>query len=247
MSQTVTALLRLRELILSGELKPGQRLSELWVVDRLNVSRTPVRAALARLQEEGLLETLPYGGFAVKAFSEQEIHDAIELRGVLEGLAAQFAAERGPDRVRLGEMKACLAQVDEIIARPQLASDDFANYVEINERFHALLMEMADSPTLARQLARVAALPFASPSGFVMAHAAQPQARTILVTAQEQHRAVVNAIERGEGERAEAAMREHARLALRNLKTALDNHEALSSLPGGALIERRAAGEPVGG
>ena len=106
MSQTVTALLELRELILGGELSPGQRLSELAVVERLGVSRTPVRAALARLQEEGLVEAIPSGGYAVRAFSEQEVNEAIELRGVLEGLAARLAAEKGADVQALAALKA---------------------------------------------------------------------------------------------------------------------------------------------
>ena len=64
MSQTLTALLRLRELILSGALPPGERLSEPSVAERLGASRTPVRAALARLAEEGLVEAIPSRGFA---------------------------------------------------------------------------------------------------------------------------------------------------------------------------------------
>ena len=94
-SQTVRVQLRLRELILGGELKPGARIAELTLVERLNASRTPIRMALVRLQEEGLLEALPHGGYAVKDFSEADIHDAIELRGTLEGLCARLAAERG--------------------------------------------------------------------------------------------------------------------------------------------------------
>ena len=94
-SQTVRVQLRLRELILGGELKPGARIAELTLVERLNASRTPIRMALVRLEEEGLLEAIPSGGFMVKAFSERDILDSIELRGTLEGLAARFAAERG--------------------------------------------------------------------------------------------------------------------------------------------------------
>ena len=59
----------LRELILSGELKSGERLSELTLVERLGVSRTPVRAALMRLSEEGLVASMPAGGFSVRAFT----------------------------------------------------------------------------------------------------------------------------------------------------------------------------------
>ncbi|HWH81257.1 MAG TPA: GntR family transcriptional regulator, partial [Burkholderiaceae bacterium] len=94
-SQAVKAQLALRELILGGELRPGARIAELWLVERLGVSRTPVRLALVRLAEEGLLDTLPSGGYAVRDFSEADIVDAIELRGTVEGLAARFAAERG--------------------------------------------------------------------------------------------------------------------------------------------------------
>ena len=95
LSQTVKAQLRLRALIVGGELRPGARIAELALVERLGMSRTPIRMALARLQEEGLLDALPGGGFVVKDFSEGDIRDAIELRGTLEGLAARLAAERG--------------------------------------------------------------------------------------------------------------------------------------------------------
>jgi len=91
-SQTLKALLDLRELVLRGELRPGERVSELQMVERLGVSRTPVRTALVRLQDEGLLEAIPSGGFAVKAFTEREVLEAIEIRGTLEGLAARLAA-----------------------------------------------------------------------------------------------------------------------------------------------------------
>ena len=239
MSQTVTALLQLRELILGGELSPGQRLSELAVVERLGVSRTPVRAALARLQEEGLVEAIASGGYAVRAFSEQEVNEAIELRGVLEGLAARLAAEKGAPQERLNELKACLARIEELVDASELSPVDFELYVELNEVFHAGLIALADSPVVAQQVARAAALPFASPSGFVMAQAVRPEAHHILRIAQDQHRCVLEAIENREGARAEAIMREHARLARRNLDLALRDQHALRQVRGAALIERR--------
>ncbi|MDZ4356743.1 MAG: Rieske 2Fe-2S domain-containing protein, partial [Variovorax sp.] len=82
-SAQVRALLQLRELILSGELAGGSRIAELAIVERLGVSRTPIRAALMRLEQEGLLEALPNGGYVVQTFSERDIADAIELRGTL--------------------------------------------------------------------------------------------------------------------------------------------------------------------
>lgn len=241
MSQTLSALLKLRDLILSGELSPGQRLQELAVVDRLNVSRTPVRAALARLQEEGLVEAVPSGGYAVRAFSQEDVDEAIELRGVLEGLAARLAAEKGAAPERLAPLKACLAEIDAVLGATRLSEADFERYVELNERFHARLTALADSPMVAQQIARAYALPFASPSGFVMAQAAQPQARHILALAQDQHRCVLEAVERREGARAEAIMREHARLARRNLDLAMRDQEALRQVRGAALIAPRRA------
>ena len=93
--QSVRAQLRLREMILAGELAGGLRIAELALVERLGVSRTPIRAALQRLEQEGLLQRLAGGGYAVRTFSETDVSDAIALRGTLEGLAARLAAERG--------------------------------------------------------------------------------------------------------------------------------------------------------
>jgi GntR family transcriptional regulator of vanillate catabolism len=235
-SQTVKAQLALRDLVLGGALRPGERLSELSMVERLGVSRTPVRAALARLEQEGLLEALPSGGFAVKAFSEREAFAAIEIRGTLEGLAARLAVERGVTKPELAPLKARLAAIDPIVERDRLTVEDFSAYIELNARFHELLWDLAQSPALSRQIERAAALPFASPSALVPAQATSPQARTILTVAQDQHRCVVEAIERGEGTRAESLMREHARLASRNLALALASQHGLSLVPGSALI-----------
>jgi GntR family transcriptional regulator of vanillate catabolism len=240
-SQTVKAQLALRDLILSGELKPGDRISELSIVDRLGISRTPIRMALVRLEEEGFLETIPSGGFAIKAFSERDIYDSIELRGTLEGFAARIAAERGVQGSVLAALKDNLAQFDDLVARPTLSVDDFSEYVEINAQFHALLIRAADSPVLSRQIERAVNLPFASPSGFVMVQAKLPEARRILIIAQDHHHCVTRAIEAREGARAEALMREHARLAHRNLQLALRTQGTRDLVPGAVLIRRPAA------
>jgi GntR family transcriptional regulator, vanillate catabolism transcriptional regulator len=220
-SAAVRAQLQLRELILSGELAGGSRIAELTMVDKLGVSRTPVRAALSRLEQEGLLEALPSGGYAVKSFSERDIVDAIELRGTLEGLLAKTAAERGAAAVVMAEARACLLEIDAALARQTLDHKALTSYVGLNERFHALLCEMAASPVIASQLERVVGLPFASASAFVVEQAHSPKARDMLVVAQDQHRQVLDAIEHGEGARAEGIMREHSRLAKRNLHQAL--------------------------
>ncbi|HEV2563453.1 MAG TPA: GntR family transcriptional regulator [Microvirga sp.] len=238
LSQTVKAQLALRELVLRGALNPGERVSELQMVERLGVSRTPVRMALVRLEEEGLLEAIPSGGFAVKAFSEKEVFVSIEIRGTLEGLAARLAAEHGVSRSTLLDAAECLDEIDRVIRR-DMREIDLSQYVELNARFHRILIDMADSPPLARQIERASALPFASASALVPVQSRSPELHHILTVAQDQHRCVLTAIERREGSRAEAIMREHARIAHRNLERALTNQRDMDLVPGSALIKRR--------
>lgn len=238
-SQTVKAQLALRDLIFSGELSSGERISELPMVDRLGVSRTPVRMALVRLEEEGLLEAIPSGGFSVKSFTERDIFDAIETRGTLEGLAARLAAERGPSRTDLVSIRDCLAELDAVVERHIAGGHEFPAYVELNARFHQLLLDLSRSPVVERLLERAVTLPFASPSAFVMVQAELPEARIVLTVAQDHHRCVIDAIEAREGTRAEAIMREHARLACRNLRFALRNQQAFDRIPGAAMLRRR--------
>jgi GntR family transcriptional regulator, vanillate catabolism transcriptional regulator len=238
-SQAVKAQLRLREMILAGELPSGARIAELAIVEKLGVSRTPIRAALMRLEQEGLLQALPSGGFAVRTFTEREVADSIELRGTVEGLAARLAAERGAPAVVLAQARECLCLIDDVLRQSALDDESFLRYVNLNQTFHNLLSEMGDSAVIRRELERVVNLPFASPSAFVVLQANSPQARDMLIVAQDQHRQVLDAIERREGARAEAIMREHSRLAQRNLHDALQGHN-LDRMPGVRLIRKRA-------
>jgi GntR family transcriptional regulator of vanillate catabolism len=239
LSQTVRTQLRLRELILDGGLKPGARIAELVLVEKLGASRTPVRSALVRLQEEGLLEALPNGGFAVKDFSETDIHDAIEVRGTLEGLAARLAAERGVGSVLLAEARDCVERIDALLAAPSLSEESFVDYVQHNGRFHDLLAEMAGSDTVQRALERAKTPPSATPNRYVPARATGAGARDMLVVAQAQHRGGLDANRTREGARAESLLHEHARNAHDNLHDALADHSTWSQLPGARLIRRR--------
>jgi GntR family transcriptional regulator of vanillate catabolism len=236
MPQALRAKLRLRELILEGALKAGERVAEVPLSSRLGVSRTPLRLALAQLEHEGLLEAVPGGGFAVRTFTQQHVADAIDLRGVLEGMAARLAAERLEDAAELEAMHGCVAQMDALVRPDRIAIEAFGRYVKLNARFHLLLRKLAKSRALESAIAHVEALPFASPSAFVQVQAELPESHRILFVAQTQHRAMLEAIGEGEGSRAEAVAREHARLARRNLDIALRSERALEQLPGAALI-----------
>src|SRR2546428_10004599 len=91
-SQTARALILVREMLLRGEVARGERISELPLVARLGMSRTPIRLALERLAHIGLLEATATGGFTVREVPLAASHDAIEVPGGLEGTDARRAA-----------------------------------------------------------------------------------------------------------------------------------------------------------
>ena len=245
-AQTVKATLGLRQLLFDGEIRPGERLVELALVERLGVSRTPLRVALTTLEHEGLVRSLPGGGFSVRAFTLGEIHDAIELRGVLEGTAARFAAERLESAGELDELREITAQLDAAIGDE--SPEAIVAYVELNEAYHAQLVALAKSELVERAIDHATALPFASPAALLASLAELPDWRGSLVVAQHHHRSLLEAIAAGHGTRAEQIAREHALLSRRNLDLVLERREILDRLPGAPLLNvgGPAADEPVG-
>jgi GntR family transcriptional regulator of vanillate catabolism len=232
-SQSGRALLQLRELLLKGEFRPGERLSELQLVARLGVSRTPIRQVLDRLAHEGLLEETPSGRFLVREFTISDVWDGIELRGVLEGTAARLAAERMTDPSAMEPIRACQSRMDEI---RHVTVDSFAAYADLNEEFHSALIDLAQSPLLRRSVEHVKTLPFTSPSALVFARTKLPGTAEMIVIGREQHHAILEAVERRQGTRAEALAREHAQLSRRNLESALSDEAIRNCVPGGKLI-----------
>ena len=84
----------LRQAILTGELKPGERLMEIHLADRLGVSRTPIREAIRKLELEGFVTMVPRKGAQVARISEKNLKDVLEVRRALDTLAVQLACEK---------------------------------------------------------------------------------------------------------------------------------------------------------
>ena len=232
-SQTARALFSLRELLIRGEFAPGERMSELPLVARLKVSRTPIRLALERLAHMGLLDVSASGGFTVRGYTPTEALDAIEIRGVLEGTAARLAAER---LVESGEAGALRHLAEEMDRLERLTLDSFAHYMDLNEAFHTAIIDLAKSEMLKRAMQQAVSLPFASPSAMVFPTSSLAHADEALALAKEHHRSLVDAIQRRQGTRAEHVAREHAFIGWRVLAMALSDSEALSKVPGASLI-----------
>ncbi len=238
--QSARALRGVRDLLLSGEIGPGERLAELALVERLGLSRTPVRAALAHLAQEGLLEALPTGGYSARRFSQADVVDTIELRGTIEGLALRLAAERGADPALMREAEATLDEIDAALDRaPGAAGVD--TYARLNSRFHVQLAALSGSEAVRRELERVMALPFAQPSALLDAQAKLPRFDLTLINGQMQHHAMLEAVRMREGARAEALAREHARLASRNVSTVVADAGLARHVPALTLVRADAA------
>jgi GntR family transcriptional regulator of vanillate catabolism len=182
-------IVRIREMILHGQLVPGQRVREVELANKLGVSRTPVRESLPTLAQEGMLTQLDTRGFVVRAFTPQDIMDAIDVRGVLEGLAARMLAEQGPPRRLIQSLHACLHEGDEIFAKRHMVASDEARYGEMNKLFHSLIVQGAGSRVIADAIER---------NGRILSYAHR------------QHHTIVQALENGEGARVAALMYEHA-------------------------------------
>ena len=191
---------RLRESIQTGELKPGQRIREIEMAKRLEVSRTPVREALRRLEADGLLTFVPYRGMVISELDHQAVMELYQMREVLEGTAAGLAARHA------SEAEVTLLR-DMVDSEPDDTTDPRA-MAQHNRQFHTTLYRAAHNRYLLKTLN-------------VLADAMALLGMTTLsltgrsATAKEEHREIVDAVEAHDAERAERAARAHIRAAQR--------------------------------
>lgn len=205
----------LRQMILDGELRGGDRVAELPTAERLGVSRMPVRMALRTLEQEGLLERQGARGYSVRQMTFASLSGAVAVRGVLEGLAARQAAEKGIS----SEVKALLLEYldrgDALFQKGFVTESDIAEYHDINKLFHQAIVEASGNPAIHLALSRSSQLPFASVSSVTIDRGNLGREYRRFNFAHMQHHDVVEAILNGHGARAESIMREHANVTLR--------------------------------
>ncbi|KKM09313.1 GntR family transcriptional regulator [Clostridiales bacterium PH28_bin88] len=134
----------LREAIISGRLRPGERMMEVQLAEEMGVSRTPVREAIRKLELEGFVVMIPRKGAYVADISTKDIADVFEIRGALESLAAGLAADRIADS-ELEELERLLVQVSEC-AEVQ----DLERLVEVDTQFHDVLYKASRNERLAQ-------------------------------------------------------------------------------------------------
>jgi DNA-binding GntR family transcriptional regulator len=190
----------LRKAILEGALRPGERLPELALARRLEVSRAPVRDALRRLAVDGLVTMIPGRGAAVTLPEASQIHEIYTVRNPLEVVAARLAAANAtPEQV--AELRALESEFAAATAR----NDNTIMFVLAN-RFHAAIYAAAGNSLLARILIQLQ-------EGLVLFQYTGEEAVYDASLAHRQHTDVLEAIERHDPEAAERAMWVHMRLA----------------------------------
>lgn len=186
----------LRQVIVRGDIAPGERLVENRLAEAMGISRTPVREALHKLEREGLLRKLPRGGFTVVSLSREEVEETIGIRCVLESYAARLATvnhrkeELEPLERKIEEFEECLDK-GRMDALPR-----------INTEFHNLLYGLSKSPRLIRMISDLRDQIY--------------RVRRILLKVEhmarvsnQDHRKMLSAIRRRDIEKVESLVREH--------------------------------------
>jgi DNA-binding GntR family transcriptional regulator len=205
---------RLYQAILRGEFQPNERLIEMDLVEQYNVGRAAIRTALARLEQDGLVEREPNRGARVRAISEEEAVETLEARAVLEGLAARYAARNVTDadvadlRAIVGEMEACLSE------------GDLLGISEGNTRLHSRLLQIANNQTVARLIERLHAQHIRSQFRIILVPGRPPRSVA-------EHRAIVEAVASRDPDAAEAAMRSHLANTVETLRTLAGSRQPL--------------------
>lgn len=187
----------IREAILKGTLKPGERVSEPELAERFGISRTPIREAFRQLESEGYLVVIPRKGAVVASLSERDVMEFYAIKSILEGHAARIAAERMTERD--------LERLETINNRlQQIAGDgDIKTFFRIHNEFHELFIKASGNDKLV-ELINHLVLKF---NRLRLASLAQPGRMDISV---QEHRKIIEAFRKHDGELAENLVRRTA-------------------------------------
>lgn len=202
-TRSVSITENLRCSILAGDFQPGERMFEVTLSERLNVSRTPIRAALHSLAGEGLLTHIPNRGYYVREFSADDIMQAYEIRATLEGLAAKRAAQLGLQQEEREVIEAALRDGDALLSKSKLAPTARSTYAEINVAFHSAIHRAAQSRMLNDMLRMSQQVAPSSHRNVIAFEHADVRRR------HDDHHRIYEAVLCRDGARAEMLMRDH--------------------------------------
>ena len=230
-TRTASVVARLRDLVLSGAIPAGERIVELQFAPLLGGSRTPLRLALAELEREGLVERLPRRGYRVRSFTIDDVANAVDVRGMLEGMAARLVAERGltPDEEQqLGE---CVEEGERLV-HGRGGRVEPERWAGMNARFHRVIVDGSANNALIRAVALNDQVPLAAASAIAFSAALRGDVLARMRRAHEDHAGIFDALRRRESARVESLLREHAHRSRENKRALIE------SLAGGRVDVR---------
>ncbi len=186
----------LREAILKGELAPGERLMEIALAEKLGVSRTPVREAIRKLELEGLAIMLPRRGAIVAQITISDLEDVLEVRRVLEGLTVDLACKK-MTQDELNELKNSLEEFRKVVS-----GNDLTVIAQKDVAFHDIIYNASRNRRLIQILNNLREQMYR----YRLEYIKDADKRKLLV---EEHRIIVEAIERKDSAAAKKAMKHH--------------------------------------
>lgn len=186
----------LREAILRGDLKPGERLMELQLAEKLGVSRTPIREAIRMLEQEGLAVTMPRRGAEVARMTLKDMEDVLEIREALDELAVRIACARITDEQlkKLSEVKKQFESSTQ--------TGDVKQIAEADVSFHDVIYEATGNPKLVTLLNNLREQVYR----YRVEYIKNPKNYPVLI---KEHEAILQSLKDREVDRAVSAMQEH--------------------------------------
>ncbi len=185
-----------RERILSGEIAPGERLVEMKIASEVGTSRTPIREAFHSLEREGLIDSIPRVGYVVRSIREEEVEEICAIRLVIEALAVRWALQKAHKKL-VKDLKKNMIRAEQLLEKEQ-----YSDFVEIDAAFHEVIARCSGSDrllelaqTLRRHMLRYRAKSIFSEDTVVKAIAG--------------HKAILAAIEDGDPDAVEEAIKVH--------------------------------------
>ena len=194
-----TIYLAVKERIVRGRYRPGQHLVESFIAEDLETSKTPVREALARLEQEGLVESFPYRGYFVRVFTRDDLDEIYELRELYEGACARICAEATDHQVIADQLVGFNRHAEEAFNDMRLSDvhDNFA-------RFDEIIFSRTKNQRLRNHIASITEL-------VLLGGAITNRIPGRVEESLRQHEGIIAAIAAGDGDLAETVMREHVR------------------------------------
>lgn len=194
---------KIREGVLNGDFPGGMRMNEVDLANSLGVSRTPIRNALSTLGAEGLLDYTPNSGYVVRSYSSKDIADIYEVRAVLEGLAAKTLAEQGIADSQRGLMHKIITDGAALVSLGRWSDDICTRWIEINDQFHATLVDATDNSHLRAMYRKAKDIPLVNELRFRWFDGGD------MTQSQSEHSEIFDAIVNRQVMRADALAHEH--------------------------------------